>query len=175
MHTVMHMDFGSMTGPEKQLSFVPGIQSCLEAIYFVLQLPDSESQNSFILRREVFWLDRQLSFLQPNAGFSLQEIRIKLDKMVNENKLRHFYPPQRLDQLAQEVSRLDVAGLGQRWKLPKEVSTRHLLFSYVFVSARISTCRSNHWKCKLLQWLAICRSCVLHIHLLHHHRILSVM
>lgn len=61
--------------------------------------------------------------LQAQAGaFDYQTIRKKLEQMVSENRLQHFYPPQRLDALAQEVAAQNVIGLGQKWRLPKEVS-----------------------------------------------------
>jgi len=56
------------------------------------------------------------------AGFDYGTIRAKLQQMVQENKLQHFYPPQRLDQVAQQLTTKDIKGLGHRWRLPSEVN-----------------------------------------------------
>ena len=59
---------------------------------------------------------------QQQAGkFDYPTIRQKLEKMVQENRLQHFYSSQRLDQVAQRVASQDVAGLGRQWRLPREV------------------------------------------------------
>ena len=63
-------------------------------------------------------------------GFSLDEIRQKLGKMIFENRLQHFYPPQRVEELSQQVSNLDVVGLGRRWNLPREVQTFNKALMY---------------------------------------------
>ena len=58
----------------------------------------------------------------PAAGaFDHQTIRQKLMQLINENRLQAFYPPQRADQLVQFVASRDVAGLGARWRIPREV------------------------------------------------------
>lgn len=49
-------------------------------------------------------------------------LKQKLQQLVGENRLQSFYPPQRIDQLAQFVAGRDVAGLGDRWSLPREVT-----------------------------------------------------
>ena len=59
---------------------------------------------------------------QQGLGFDYTILRTKLEKMVHENRLQHFYPPQRLDQVAQRVAAQDVAGLGRLWRLPREVT-----------------------------------------------------
>jgi uncharacterized protein YegL len=46
----------------------------------------------------------------------------KLQKLAQENGLHHFYPPQKLEQVARFVAGRDVEGLGQRWNLPREVT-----------------------------------------------------
>lgn len=58
----------------------------------------------------------------PAAGaFDQQTIRQKLQQLIGENRLQAFYPPQRLEQLVQFVGSRDVAGLGTRWRIPREV------------------------------------------------------
>ena len=59
---------------------------------------------------------------QQAKQFDFATIKAKLEKMVFENKLQHFYPPQRLDQVAHRVSQQNVAGLGRQWRLPAEVT-----------------------------------------------------
>lgn len=56
-----------------------------------------------------------------SAGYDHHTLLQKLQQLVAENRLQAFYPPQRLAQLAQVVGSRDVAGLGARWKLPREV------------------------------------------------------
>jgi len=55
------------------------------------------------------------------AAFDVATLRQKLQQLVGENRLQSFYPLQRIDQLAQFVAGRDVAGLGDRWSLPREV------------------------------------------------------
>jgi hypothetical protein len=56
------------------------------------------------------------------SSFDFGTIRAKLQQMVVENKLQHFYPPQRLDQVAQVLTTKDIKGLGHRWRLPFEIN-----------------------------------------------------
>lgn len=64
-------------------------------------------------------------------------VRQRLQKLVSENRLEAFYPPQRLDQVAQFVASKDVEGLGQRWRLPREVS--HSLFPLEFLMKQLAS------------------------------------
>ena len=66
--------------------------------------------------------------MQPGAlpkgaigAFDVATLRPKLQQLVGENRLQAFYPPQRIEQLAQFVAGRNVAGLGDRWNLPREV------------------------------------------------------
>lgn len=83
---------------------------------------DCTACTSFLSWKHFSSLSKRLQGQGAASGFDLASIRTKLQQMVTENRLQHFYPPQRLEQVALSVSQRDVAGLGRRWRLPKEVT-----------------------------------------------------
>lgn len=82
---------------------------------------------------------------QQGQQIDYATIKTKLEKMVFENKLQHFYPPQRLDQVAQRVAGQNVAGLGRQWRLPREVAPPPPSCTATLVSGVLLI-----WTCKLL-------------------------
>lgn len=70
---------------------------------------------------------------QPSQGLDFATIRTKLQRMVMENRLQHFYPPQRLDAVAQRVAKQNVANLGRQWRLPWQVLACRTICSHELI------------------------------------------
>ncbi|BFZ54774.1 hypothetical protein PYCC9005_001811 [Savitreella phatthalungensis] len=58
----------------------------------------------------------------PGGSVGGTAVREHLTRIVRENQLDIFYPPQRLDQVVRRVESLDMRGLAASWDIPLEIA-----------------------------------------------------